>query len=134
MSILHNTPRATVVRVLGALLVAGALAVLTGCAVKGTADRAKGRVLFQQKCGVCHTLAEAGTGAQVGPNLDYAFAQARAQGMDQDTIQGVVKAQVEDPRPSNPDDIKTYMPRDVVSGQDLEDVAAYVTQDITNKK
>ena len=36
-----------------------------------------------------------------GPDLDAAFAQARAVGMDADTIAGVVKAQVDNPRPSN---------------------------------
>ena len=31
---------------------------------------AKGKVLFTQTCGSCHTLANAGTAGQVGPNLD----------------------------------------------------------------
>ena len=85
----------------------------------------RGRVLFIQKCGVCHTLAQAGTTAQVGPNLDDAFAAARAAGEGGDTIEGVVKAQVQFPRPSNADP-NISMPRDVVTGQDLDDVAAYV--------
>jgi mono/diheme cytochrome c family protein len=111
-----------------ALLALAALAALTlaasGCGTS-TADEQHGRVLFVQKCGVCHTMAEAGTTAQVGPNLDDAFAAARAAGEGGDTIEGIVKAQVEFPRPStdNPDN---SMPSDVVSGQDLEDVAAYV--------
>ena len=63
--------------------------------------------------------------AQVGPDLDAAFAQARAVGMDADTIAGVVKAQVENPRPStgNP---SVSMPADLVTGEDLDDVASYV--------
>lgn len=96
----------------------------SGCGTT-TADTARGRMLFVQKCGVCHTLAQAGTTAQVGPNLDDAFAAARADGNDSDTIEGVVKAQVEFPRPSNGDP-RVSMPPDVVSGQDLDDVAAYV--------
>ena len=110
------------------LLLLGALAVValacSGCGTT-TADLTRGRVLFIQKCGVCHTLAQAGTAGQVGPNLDHAFAAARAAGEGGDTIEGVVKAQVDFPRPSN-DDPAISMPHDVVSGQDLNDVAAYV--------
>ena len=40
----------------------------------------RGRVLFIQKCGICHAMAEAGTTAQIGPDLDDAFAAARAAG------------------------------------------------------
>jgi mono/diheme cytochrome c family protein len=83
-------------------------------------------MVFQQKCGVCHALAQAGTAAQVGPNLDAAFAQARASGEDQDTIRGVVAAQIENPRPANPAEVKIYMPPEVVKGQDAANVAAYV--------
>lgn len=110
------------------LLVLAALAAValpaSGCGTS-TADPGRGRVLFKQKCGVCHALAEAGTTAQIGPNLDDAFAAARAAGEGGDTIEGVVKAQVEFPRPSNSNPAVS-MPADVVTGQDLEDVAAYV--------
>lgn len=110
------------------LLLLAALAAValpaSGCGTT-TADPNRGRVLFIQKCGVCHTLAQAGTTAQIGPNLDDAFASARAAGEGGDTVEGVVKAQVEYPRPSN-DDPAVSMPADVVTGQDLDDVAAYV--------
>ena len=110
------------------LLVLAALAAIalpaSGCGTS-SADTARGRVLFVQKCGVCHTMAEAGTTAQIGPNLDDAFGAARAAGEGGDTVEGVVKAQVEYPRPGN-DDPAVSMPADVVTGQDLEDVAAYV--------
>jgi mono/diheme cytochrome c family protein len=110
------------------LLVFAALAATvvaaSGCGTT-TADTARGRTLFVQKCGVCHTLAQAGTTAQVGPNLDDAFAAARASGQNSATIEGIVKAQVEFPRPSNGDPAVS-MPRDVVTGQDLDDVIAYV--------
>lgn len=109
-------------------LVFAALAVavvaVSGCGTT-TADTARGRTLFVQKCGVCHTLAQAGTTATIGPNLDDAFAAARAAGEDSATIEGIVKAQVGYPRPSNGDPAVS-MPPDVVSGQDLNDVAAYV--------
>jgi mono/diheme cytochrome c family protein len=103
---------------------AGALTVVSGCGTT-TADQARGRTLFVQKCGVCHTLSQAGTTAQIGPDLDDAFASARAVGENSDTIEGIVKAQVEFPRPSTGDP-SVSMPADVVTGQDLEDVAAYV--------
>ncbi len=82
-------------------------------------------MLFIQKCGVCHEMAQAGTTAQIGPNLDDAFAAARAVGEDGDTVEGITAAQIENPRPStnNP---AASMPADIVTGQDLEDVAAYV--------
>ena len=45
--------------------------------------------------------------------------------MDQDTIEGVVEAQIENPRKVDPED-PTYMPADLVEGDDAADVAAYV--------
>jgi mono/diheme cytochrome c family protein len=36
----------------------------------GTASAAEGKQIFTQNCGGCHTLADAGTNGQVGPNLD----------------------------------------------------------------
>jgi mono/diheme cytochrome c family protein len=113
------------IRPLLALAALGAVALpASGCGTSNP-DVARGRVLFIQKCGVCHTLAEAGTTAQIGPNLDDAFAAAREAGEGGDTVEGIVKAQVENPRPSNADPAVS-MPADVVSGTDLEDVAAYV--------
>ncbi|HEX3733746.1 MAG TPA: c-type cytochrome [Solirubrobacterales bacterium] len=113
------------IRPLLALAALAAVAVAaSGCGTT-SADTARGRVLFEQKCGVCHTLAQAGTTAQVGPNLDDAFASARAAGEGGQTIEGIVKAQVEYPRPNNGNPAVS-MPRDVVTGQDLDDVAAYV--------
>jgi mono/diheme cytochrome c family protein len=113
------------IRPLLALAALGTLALAASGCGTSNADVARGRVLFIQKCGVCHTLAEAGTTAQIGPNLDDAFAAAREAGEGGDTVEGVVKAQVESPRPSN-EDPAVSMPADVVSGTDLEDVAAYV--------
>jgi mono/diheme cytochrome c family protein len=110
------------------LLALAALAALvvaaSGCGTT-SADTARGRTLFVQKCGVCHTLAQAGTTAQIGPDLDDAFAAARESGEGGDTIEGIVKAQVGYPRPNN-GNAAVSMPRDVVTGQDLDDVAAYV--------
>jgi mono/diheme cytochrome c family protein len=104
---------------LGATVVAA-----TGCGTS-TADTARGRTLFVQKCGTCHALAQAGTSGQVGPNLDDAFAAAREVGENSDTVEGIVKAQVEFPRPDRGQDT-VAMPADIVTGQELDDVAAYV--------
>jgi len=108
-----------------ALVALIALAVVaSGCGTTD-ADPQRGRTLFVQKCGECHTLAQAGSSGVQGPNLDNAFAAARAEGNDSDTIEGVVKAQVEYPRESNGNPAVS-MPADLVTGQDLDDVAAYV--------
>jgi mono/diheme cytochrome c family protein len=103
---------------------AGVVVAASGCGTT-SADTTRGRVLFVQKCGVCHALAEAGTKVQIGPNLDGAFAAAREIGENSDTIEGIVKAQVENPRPVNGDPAVS-MPADLASGQDLDDIAAYV--------
>jgi mono/diheme cytochrome c family protein len=99
---------------------------LTGCDLGPKPDLAKGQQLFTQKCGSCHTLTGAGTNGTVGPNLDYAFKEARANGQDPDTFEGVIKAQVENPRPADAEQTDVYMPADLVTGDDLNDVAAYV--------
>src|ERR1700761_9769922 len=84
---------------IGALV--AAVVVISGCGTTNP-DIARGRVLFTKDCGVCHTLAQAGTTAKIGPNLDDAFAAAReAGGFDGATVEGVGKAQVDNPRPSN---------------------------------
>ena len=108
----------------GAIL-AGVIA-LGGCDLQEDADLERGRDLFIAKCGTCHVLAEAATTADIGPNLDSAFAAARAEGMDQDTVEGVVKHQIAFPRPASPDQADIYMPDDLVTGNDAEDVSAYV--------
>ncbi len=115
----------TAIRPLLALAAVAAVALpAAGCGTSD-ADPERGRALFVQKCGTCHAMAQAGTTAQIGPNLDDAFAAARAAGETDSTVKGVVEAQVEFPRPSN-DNPAVSMPADVVTGQDLEDVAAYV--------
>jgi mono/diheme cytochrome c family protein len=115
------------IRILAVLVAAASLVGLSGCAFSTeTADTERGRLLFQAQCGSCHILEEAQTQGTQGPDLDQAFAEARAGGMDSDTIEGIVKAQVENPRPEVPDAPEVSMPADLVTGQDLDDVAAYV--------
>ena len=104
------------------------LAGVAGCNSGSTLDAANGRAMFIEKCGTCHALAEAATAEGVGPNLDAAFADARAVGMDNDTVEGVVTAQIANPRPADPEQLNVYMPAELVTGDDAADVAYYVGQ------
>ncbi len=113
-------------RVVAAGLAVAGVVALGGCDLQEDADLERGRELFIAKCGTCHVMTEAATSADIGPNLDSAFAAARDQGMDQDTIEGVVQSQIQHPRPADPDQTNLYMPADLVTGQDAENVAAYV--------
>ena len=103
----------------GALALAFALA---GCGTGGKAsssgDQQNGSKLFSAKCAGCHVLSAAGSQGTTGPNLDDAFAADRKQGFKQSTIQNVVLDQIRQPSPP--------MPKNLVTGQDAQDVAAYV--------
>ncbi|HSJ17295.1 MAG TPA: c-type cytochrome [Solirubrobacterales bacterium] len=110
-----------------ALAAVAALLVLPGCDLQDTTDLDNGRTLFVERCGTCHAFTEAGTQAEIGPDLDGAFVAARETGMDSDTIEGVVSGQIANPRFTDPDD-PAYMPADLVTGEDAEDVAAYVAE------
>jgi plastocyanin len=116
LSALASIPR-------GLMLVQAAvlLVVLGGCSVKHpTADMVKGKQLFVQKCGSCHTLSHAATSGAVGPNLDDAFRQDRADGVKSTSIQGLVSYWIEYPSREG------VMPAKLFTGQDAQNVAAYV--------
>jgi mono/diheme cytochrome c family protein len=99
------------------------LLVVGGCAVKHpTANLVHGKVLFVSKCGACHTLTHASTTGSVGPNLDDAFRQDRADGIKSTSIQGLVSYWIQFPNTQG------AMPAMLYKGQDAEDVAAYVSQ------
>jgi cbb3-type cytochrome c oxidase subunit III len=91
----------------------------------GSGDRIRGKELFKQGCGSCHTLYDAGTTGQIGPNLDYAFVQSRIDGLGQSVIQQVVRDQMAY-AVTKPSTGAPGMPRDIFTGQDAEDVATYV--------
>jgi mono/diheme cytochrome c family protein len=103
---------------------------LSGCGTvglseEGEGDAVAGKELFVQGCAQCHVLADAGTQGTIGPDLDDAFSQARADGLGESTIQSVVRTQiaypVEEPPTGTPG-----MPADIYTGEDAESVAAYV--------
>jgi cytochrome c6 len=104
-----------------AVLALAATLLAAGCGTGGIAkggDQSKGKQLFQQKCGSCHALADAGTNGAVGPNLDDAFVASRQQGYKSSTIEQVVRDQIE---------LATgQMPPNLVKGADADAVAAYV--------
>jgi len=109
---------------------AAAVVLLAGCGgtvgySQGNGDRSKGKELFTQNCGSCHTLADAGTTGQIGPNLDYAFVESRKNGLGEDTIVQFVRGQIAYPV-QHPSTGAPGMPADIVEGQDAEDVASYV--------
>ena len=85
---------------LGAACAAALTFALAGCGTGGystSGSESAGKELFlapETQCGACHTLADAGTSGVIGPNLDDAFVQARADGMTTDTFIQVVRDQI----------------------------------------
>jgi mono/diheme cytochrome c family protein len=72
---------------------------------------AQGKQLFQQNCGTCHTLADAGTQGKVGPVLD----QVKP---DKQLVQSAIK---------NGGLGSGTMPANIVTGKDANAVATYVS-------
>ena len=110
------------IRIVLPIAVAVIAPVAAGCGHSSQPDLVKGKTLFIGKgtCGSCHSLARAGTKGTTGPDLDDAFSNARASGMTDKTIEGVVRDQIGHVRRGS------LMPRNLVKGQDAVDVAAYV--------
>jgi plastocyanin len=117
-----------------ALLLAGILIAATGVAGCNLADSGtnlvNGKEQFVAKCSSCHVLARADATGVTGPNLDQAFQRARKDGFGESTFEGLVHAQILNPA-KNPqvDPVtrrRTIMPANLVTGEDAEDVAAYV--------
>jgi mono/diheme cytochrome c family protein len=112
-----------------AAIMASAAVVLAGCGsdVKGDhADLVRGKQLFVQRCGACHTLARASTRGTVGPNLDEAFVESLHEGFRRSVVKGVVEQQILYPN------VDGKMPGKLVSGQSAVDVAAYVATAVAN--
>lgn len=118
----RRAPAGSRYRSLAITVVVSVLVVVAGgCAVKHpTANLVHGKQLFLSKCQSCHTLAHANTTGTVGPNLDVAFAQDRRDGIKSTSIQGLVDYWIRYPSAGG------VMPAGLVTGQDAQDVAAYV--------
>jgi mono/diheme cytochrome c family protein len=101
-------------------LAIGIAVVVAACGREGEPDLVNGKQLFNQKCGSCHVLKRAATAGKIGPDLDEAFRAAREDGLGEQTIEGVVRQQIDSPRKGS------QMPADLVTGGDARDVAAYV--------
>jgi sulfite dehydrogenase len=106
---------------------------LAACGTGGRVEQGSldnGRQVFGEKCGGCHTLEAAGTTSAIGPNLDASFAQARSEGFEESSIRDIVAGQIREPGQyatgDAKDELKANMPPDLVSGQDLADVASFV--------
>jgi mono/diheme cytochrome c family protein len=118
-------------RVVPGALLAGLILVASGCGTGGPAgqgDANRGKKLFQTdgRCAGCHTLKDAGSKAQVGPNLDNAFARSKEEKFKESTIRNVVLDQIRFPTKGS------GMPANLLHGQDAEDVAAYVAKCAAN--
>jgi mono/diheme cytochrome c family protein len=80
-----------------------------------------GKELFVTNCGACHTLAKAGTDGVVGPNLDDLLAPPSATPPDPGTIKPRVLSAIEN-------GVAGRMPKGVLSGQQADQVATFVSQ------
>jgi len=109
-----------------ALGVFGAALGLTACGggdspgVSKGSDLVNGREQFVEECASCHSLAAAGPGGNIGPDLDAAFRGSREQGFEESTFEQVVRSQIAYPG------IDSAMPADLVTGKDADDVAYFV--------
>ena len=107
----------------GLVAVLGAAFLSAGCGAVGrvtTGDASQGKTLFTEKCGSCHTLADAKTQGTIGPNLDDAFSSDKEQGFDEQTMKDVVRGQIAYP--------EKPMPPNLVEGTDADDVSVYVAK------
>jgi plastocyanin len=116
------------------LLAAGVTTLLGACTntASSNPDLIAGKKLFVTKCGSCHVLARAGTKGTVGPNLDLAFRQPLKDGLERSGIRGLVHDQILyppsfalDENNKRPDGSQA-MPAKLVTGDDADNVAAYV--------
>ncbi|MHB8532350.1 MAG: plastocyanin/azurin family copper-binding protein [Solirubrobacteraceae bacterium] len=97
---------------------------VAGCGTLKAEDNTNliaGKRAIVAKCGSCHTLSRAGTKGLVGPNLDESFHASLAEGLERSSVRGAVESQIQFPNPHG------AMPKDLVKGATLRDIAAYVS-------
>ena len=119
-------------RVWTALVAGFAIVALTGCELKDDGDNlVNGKTLFVEQCARCHALARANAAGVVGPDLDEAWRRAKEEGFGRSTYEGVVHQQILQPNQNPQVDpatgkVQELMPANLVTGEDAQDVAAYV--------
>ena len=89
-----------------------------------TAAEKRGREMFGEHCGLCHTLAAANAVGKVGPNLDV------IQPTEQLVLHTIANGCLQNP-PSGSQEAclgEGTMPADVVQGVDATDVAKFVAK------
>jgi mono/diheme cytochrome c family protein len=115
-----TSSRAVRVRRASAVAAIGLASVLVaGCGGGEKGDAASGKALFSA-CAGCHALADAKSTANIGPNLDDAFRAGRQQGFKNSRFEGTVLRWLKISQPP--------MKRDILTGQDARDVAAYIAE------
>jgi mono/diheme cytochrome c family protein len=89
-----------------------------------TASEKRGREIFGERCGLCHTLAAANAVGKVGPNLDL------IQPTEQLVLHTIQNGCLANPPPGSSQGCLGYgtMPADVIQGVDAEDVAKFVAK------
>lgn len=89
-----------------------------------TANEKRGRELFGDHCGVCHTLAGANAVGAVGPNLDMLKPPAQL------VANTIANGCLQNPPPSSPQTClgQGVMPADLVEGKDAQNVADFVAR------
>jgi mono/diheme cytochrome c family protein len=113
-------------RALSAAALVALVVLAAGCGTEGVpaeGNTSRGKQLFtsaEGRCGSCHALADAGSTATIGPNLDEAFAGPREEGFEESSIRAIVFDQILYPTEGS------GMPAELVTGEDAEAVAAYV--------
>jgi mono/diheme cytochrome c family protein len=92
--------------------------------VKLTADEKRGRLLFFQNCGVCHTLAAASGAGKVGPNLDVLRPPASL------VLRTIQNGCIQNPPSGSPQACLGYgtMPPTILQGKDAQTVADFVAK------
>jgi mono/diheme cytochrome c family protein len=92
---------------------------------KLTAEEKRGRELFGQRCGVCHTLAAANSVGKVGPNLDTLKPTAQL------VLNTINNGCLQNPPSQNSPQAclgQGNMPSGILQGRDAEAVAKFVAR------
>jgi mono/diheme cytochrome c family protein len=92
--------------------------------IRLTSAERRGREIFGERCGLCHTLSAANAVGKVGPNLD------QIQPTEQLVLHTIQNGCLQNPPKGSQEAClgEGNMPADVVQGQDAVDVAKFVAR------